>query len=142
MIETFIHRNKTGDDGTVGVFSIPELDFVCYVLELPWRDNKNSLSCIKPGRYLCKPFYSKKFGNVFILTDVDGRSYILIHTGNWAGDVLKKYLTNSQGCLLLGDKVFVSKPGEKEQIGVFNSRNTVRRFKSLIGNNEFYLTIL
>ena len=63
--------------------------------ELPWLDNKKSISCIPPGKYLCKRYSSKKYKNTFEITKVPGRKYILIHIGN--------FKSNSKGCVLVGE---------------------------------------
>lgn len=135
--ETYIKRTHTGDEGTFGVFSIPSLKFSCFVLELPWRDNKAKRSCIPPGRYLVRIRQSPKYGRIFHLTDVQGRSYILIHWGNFAGDVLKGWRSNSEGCLLFGEKVGTI----KGQRAILNSRVTVQRFMTVINSDTFYLNI-
>lgn len=65
-----------------------------YVLELPWLDNGKRISCIPAKIYRGKKRWSKKYGWHFILLDVDGREYILIHVGNTYKHTL--------GCILPG----------------------------------------
>ena len=67
----------------------------CAVLELPFRDNQTNISSICSGVYTVKKRHSQKFGWHFILEDVGGREYILIHKGN--------YYTDIKGCLLFGN---------------------------------------
>ncbi|MFI8380419.1 DUF5675 family protein [Leeuwenhoekiella sp. NPDC079379] len=77
--------------GTHGALYI-EKRFVCFTIELPWRENQRQISCIPEGRYEVCPRISKKFGHHLILEDVPGRSYILLHPANNA-------LMELQGCI-------------------------------------------
>jgi hypothetical protein len=63
-------------------------------LELPYLANCRNVSCIPAGVYDVTPYYSKKFGNCFKLSDPPGRSGILIHAGNSVED--------TRGCILVG----------------------------------------
>lgn len=69
--------------------------FVCYTLELPWRDNKQSISCIPAGRYQVKKRYSHKYGNHLHILDVPGRVWILIHEAN--------FVSQLRGCIAIGE---------------------------------------
>lgn len=91
--------------------------FKFFTLELPWRDNQNNISCIPDGVYELRKRYSKKYGHHFQVMDVVGRSYILIHHGN--------YYTQTEGCLLAGDShTDINNDGLKD---VTNSVNTMER---------------
>lgn len=63
-------------------------------LELPWRNNIPEKSCIPKGTYKVVPRVSEKYGKHFHIFDVAGRSFILIHYGNFVSD--------STGCILVG----------------------------------------
>lgn len=65
---------------------------ICYTIELPWKHNARSISCIPEGVYLLKKRVSKKFKNHLILDGVPGRDLILIHVANDAAKEL-------QGCI-------------------------------------------
>lgn len=56
-----------------------------YVMELPWRNNKNAVSCIppNPNGYGCRKIGNHhKYGNCFHVTpDPPGRSEVMIHRG-------------------------------------------------------------
>lgn len=106
---------------------------MCYLLELPWRDNKTSRSCIPPDVYDVKLRISPKYGPVFYVTDVEGRSWILTHAGNWAGDKEKGYKTHSEGCLLFGARRGVM----GGQLAVFNSRSTKAEFERHMEIDKF-----
>ncbi len=137
MITVYSNRYESSDHGTFSVWSSPELGFSNYCLELPWRNNRTSLSCIPAGTYNVKIRQSPKFGQIFHVTDVHGRSYILIHAGNYAGDIKKGYRTNSAGCLLLGQK----RGWIGKQKAVLNSKITIRRFMQALNNEPFKLII-
>lgn len=137
MTETNLFRIKEDDQGTIGIFSVPDLGWSCYINELPDRDNQRSISRIPKGRYLVKIRISPKYGEIFHLQNVKDRSYILMHAGNYAGDIAKGWKTHSMGCLLLGRKVGIL----KRQRVVLNSRTTLIEFMDLMNNQEFYLNI-
>jgi hypothetical protein len=60
-----------------------------------WLNNKPGVSCIPPGRYLCRrTIFQKHNLPTFEITGVPGRSLILLHPGNTEEDV--------EGCVLLG----------------------------------------
>jgi len=64
--------------------------------ELPFRDNKNDISCILEGVYDCELHQSPSKGKCYSVKNVPGRGNILIHTGNYVyGEKV-----NSQGCIL------------------------------------------
>ena len=133
--EVNLFRIEHSDHGSLGIVSVGE--FTCYSLELPWRDNRTSMSCIPAGEYTVKIRYSQKYGWVFHVTDVKGRTYILFHSGNWAGDRTKGLHTHSEGCLLLGKY-----PGWlRGQRAVLSSRPTIRAFMEYLDNSEFKLNI-
>lgn len=85
---TFHHSPQEG-------LSHSPLDLL-YTVELPWRDNQKRISCIPEGTYYCRPRYSDKHENHFILDDVPGRELILIHVANYTRELL--------GCIAPGLK--------------------------------------
>jgi hypothetical protein len=66
-------------------------------LELPWKSNERSVSCIPADKYLCKWQESPRFGWCYHVTCVPSRDHILIHAGNTTSD--------TTGCILLGTTV-------------------------------------
>jgi hypothetical protein len=77
--------------------------FQCKCLELPWKNNAQSVSCIPEGIYRVIIRHSQKYSRHLHITNVDGRSYILVHWGNYAGS--KNPKTGSpdiRGCVLVG----------------------------------------
>jgi len=91
-----LQRLTTSDQGTFGALLINGRPY--YVtLELPWKDNKQKISCIPPGTYHAIKMFSEKFQKVvFVLEDVPGRDLIEFHIGN--------EIKNTEGCILLGSE--------------------------------------
>lgn len=56
-----------------------EGQLACPSIELPWRDNRRSISCISEGRYEIRKRFTEKRGHHLLVVDVPGRSGILIH---------------------------------------------------------------
>ena len=101
-----------------------------FVLELPDRDNKNSISRIDEGTYKCVKRKSRRFKNHFHVLNVKNRSYILIHSGN--------YNTHTKGCLLVGDSLSdINSDGE---LDVVNSKKTMNLLNNLL-TEEFLLVL-
>ena len=101
---------------------------IAKTLENPWLNNQPFISCIPLGEYIVKTYSSNKYPNVWELQDVEGRSYILIHSGNIE--------EHTQGCILVGRKWgFLG-----ENIAVLDSRNTLEKLRSIL-DDEFLLNI-
>lgn len=75
-------------------------EFLCFTVELPWRDNERQVSCIPEGVYTTKKEVQKT-RTVYRLANVPGRSGVLIHIANRPSEL--------RGCIapnmaLVGDK--------------------------------------
>jgi hypothetical protein len=81
---------------TLGSFYSPEGIMLCKTLELPWLNNRRSVSCIAEGSYeVIREFYTKKHPYPhFRLPNVEGRSGILIHKIT--------YVSGLKGCIGVG----------------------------------------
>ncbi|TDE41620.1 hypothetical protein E0I26_16155 [Flavobacterium rhamnosiphilum] len=66
--------------------------FLCYTIELPWRENEKGVSCIPEGYYLLRKRYSRKFQWHIEVVAVKNRSSILLHPANNA-------LNQLNGCI-------------------------------------------
>lgn len=77
-----------GTNGTLLLNGVP----LCATIELPWRNNQPRISCIPEGEYRLAKRYSPKFQWHFLLLDVPGRQYILVHPANDA-------LAELEGCI-------------------------------------------
>jgi hypothetical protein len=93
-------------------------------LELPWKDNIRRISCIPVGKYRTIKHTSPKFKQSFWLRNVDGRSEILIHAGNFTRQIL--------GCILPGDShTDIDVDGTPD---VTNSRVTIKKLYEILPN--------
>lgn len=91
-----LHRTQYGENGTRGVLSLPGEDTpLLHTLELPWRDNKQSVSCIPEGEYkvVQNRYYNGGYESVEI-TPVPNRTEIQVHIGNTIRDI--------DGCIVVG----------------------------------------
>jgi len=66
--------------------------FLCFMIELPWLENKRLVSCIPEGVYELEHRNSSRLGNHLHVKSVAGRQLILIHQANDAA-------TELEGCL-------------------------------------------
>jgi hypothetical protein len=140
MKEAVLVRESSTDQGTYGVLSCAGVTF--HTLELPWRDNKRQRSCIPVGEYVCQRVNSPRFGRVFHVNNVPGRSAILIHSGNFAGDVDMGYASHVQGCILLGmARGKMRDLSGSPQRAVLLSKPAVRKFMELVGEGPFLLQV-
>lgn len=143
MKRVYLFRTLTSDQGTEGVLATD--GFFCKTLELPWRNNSKGLSCIPAGEYIVKIRQSPKYGQIYWVTNVKDRTWILIHSGNYAANkektnplTNKKYKTHVAGCILVGSKHGIL----YNQRAILNSRITLRRFMKFMNNETFKLTII
>ena len=129
------YRVKTSDQGTFSF--VMTFGFMCWCLELPWKENNANVSCIPAGKYIVKLRRSPKFGLTFHLTDVTDRTFILQHSGNYAGDKSKGFKTHTYGCQLFGKK----RGTLHGQTAILNSRLTIKRFMKFMDHKPYKLTI-
>ena len=121
-----IERHETDDKQTTGKMYVykpnGELIFHSLTMELPWKQNMRRVSCIPAGRYPALLHTSPKFGPSIWIKEVDGRSEILIHKGNYHRDTL--------GCILPGkDFIDIDGDGHKD---VTSSSKTMKVLLSAI----------
>lgn len=141
MKEVKLYREPSTDHGTFG-FLLCDGGY-WHSLELPDRDNKRGISCIPGGEYICKKRYSPGFKrNTYHVQDVKGRTYILMHSANFAGDTEKGLQSHLNGCIALGKKrgQFPNKYG-KTQRAILLSKKAMREFTDLMDWEEFKLII-
>lgn len=137
MKTVYLIRTRTSDQGTEGILISTE-GFMCKTLELPWRQNQRSISCIPSGEYLVRIRQSPKYGSVYWITSVPNRTWILIHAGNWAGDTKKGFKSHVNGCVLLG-KSHGFLAGQR---AILTSRVTIRKFRNHMQDQRFMLTVV
>lgn len=133
--QLILERKLTSDQGTFGRLSGAGLSL--YTAELPWRDNLQNISCIPAGSYQCEPYSSKKYPEAFLVKNVPGRNDILIHHGNWAGNVIRGLRSDSNGCILVGTGA-----GELQgQQTVTGSKDAMAKLNIWAGGKGFKLTV-
>ena len=85
---------------------------------------------IPDGTYDVQPYSGTKYKDVWHVQNVPGRTAILIHWGNFE--------RNTEGCILLGIGAGFS---EGEGPAVWQSKKAIEYFRTLVGNEDFTLTI-
>jgi len=125
-----LHRVSTTSEGTFGVLIDYDRMPVCVTLEDEWLDNAVGISCIPAGNYICTPYSSARFPDVWEVQNVVDRAAILWHAGNTNND--------TQGCILPGEKFGVLGGNN----AVLNSRVALDALRNYIGtDNAFVLGI-
>jgi hypothetical protein len=133
MKTAILTRQKSGYKETLGELKCYNQgnEFSCKTLELPWLNNQKNISCIPTGVYKVKMIYSLKYGRVYEVQDVKGRSSIYFHEGN--------YYSQIKGCILVGNK-FSDINGDGE-LDVVNSKITRKALEAFFGYKDFILVI-
>lgn len=130
-------RTFGNDKQTLGVMVITSptegVIFSGRTLELPDKKNANNVSCILPGKYLCKYTMSPSFGiKTYEITSVPGRAGVRIHSAN--------YYSQLRGCISLGDShKDINADG---QLDTIHSGDTVKAFEKLMNYEDFELEII
>ena len=108
-INLLLIRDEFTDKSTLGKLFLNG-EMFCQTLELPYLDNQRSISCIPEGEYKVRLRTAKESSSRdylhLLVQDVEGRSYILVHIGNFPKD--------TKGCILVGQS--------RQQDRVNNSR--------------------
>ena len=136
-------RTSTTDQGTCGILEL-ETGLTLHTIELPWRGNKNCISCIPTGTYELKAHSSPKYSLACKLENVPNREAILIHVGNWAGDKNKGFKSDVEGCILVG-KEAGKLAGQR---AVLKSQDAMVAFRDELNTHEavksepHYITII
>lgn len=124
-----IKRTEHTDKVTRGTLTVENVQHEpIYTLENPKRATKDD-SCIPAGEYTCIPHTGLHYKDVYEVTNVPGRSAILIHNGNTEKDTL--------GCILIGNKL----GAVNNEPAVLESKVCLERFRNLIGKEKFKLII-
>ena len=128
---------------TMGKLYTEDGELICSTFELPDRRNAVNVSCIPAGEYPLKMIVSPKYGPVYKVHDVPGRTDILIHTGNTVDDTL--------GCILPGcaygllDVKHESKAtgvvGIEKMLAILSSRVAYIRLKAILAGENHTLII-
>ncbi len=124
--KVLLQRINEGEKQTEGLLSIiseeGKFTFSCFTLELPDLSNQFQISNIPEGAYKVVRRWSKKYGNHFHVTDVENRTLILIHHGN--------FYFQTKGCILVGSSFSdINKDG---LVDVTNSIKTMTKLNSIL----------
>jgi hypothetical protein len=99
--KVILTRFNYGDKQALGYVEVlrdGECVYEAKSLELPWKDNQRSVSCIPEDIYKVRKRLADESGSRdydhFMVMDVPNRSYILWHAGNFYWDI--------EGCILMG----------------------------------------
>jgi len=98
MRRAVLTRGESTDEGTFGRLVL-EGGPALRTTELPWHANATGRSCVPPGRYRCELVNSPRFGKVYEVRDVPGRTNILMHAANFGGDRDKGWHSQLLGCI-------------------------------------------
>lgn len=142
MKRVILFRTFANDKQSLGLFSVNSdkgVELSARSLELPWKDNANSISCFAPGKYICKytksPSFSATAGRdvfTYEVTGVPGRAGIRIHSAN--------YVSQLRGCIALGD---AHKDINADNLAdVTHSGDTITAFEKLMEKKDFVLEII
>ncbi len=130
ILERYSHGEKQTIGNLIGASEVGHSIFECDTLELPWLDNQKRISCIPTGIYKVVKRYSKKYKHHLHIKDVEGRTWILIHSGN--------YHIHTLGCVLVGKLGFIN---DDDIVDVGSSKKTLKKLVSLC-DSEVELEII
>ena len=132
-----IIRDTFTNDSIIGKLYLNS-EFISHTLELPWKDNARSVSCIPKGVYDCRTRTAKESGSRdylhLLVKDVPNRTYILFHYGNSPSD--------SRGCILTGmmradepDKILHSRKAHHLLMDKIIAQDMSEQLELVIKNN-------
>lgn len=125
MIEVSLQRWSYHPAGTLGVMTVD--DCSVWTIERRWDDNLPFKSCIPEGEYMMQWSVSPKFGPSYHVTEVPGRTHILIHAGNYPSDF--------SGCIGLGLGLI------EDRVAVSSSRPALNKVESLLRKEDCLLRV-
>ncbi|WP_289100998.1 DUF5675 family protein [uncultured Marinobacter sp.] len=129
-------RNAFTPWGVFGELKFPTGE-VFYTIERPWINNEPFVSCIPDGLYYLEKRYSPvvqrtsggEFREGWEVTNVPGRSYIMLHPANWMDDLA--------GCIGVGKRYEVSQNRKGQWVpSVLDSRSAFREVMALLDQHS------
>ena len=129
-------RDTFTDKSTIGKLYLNG-EFISHTLELSWKDNKKSVSCVPKGVYNIRLRCARESATRdylhLLVEDVPNRSYILFHRGNYPKDTL--------GCILTGmtvgddpDTILQSKKAHSYLLDTLVSGGMAEKIELIIKN--------
>lgn len=142
MLELQLIRHSYLPHGTFGTLSLPGSGIV-HTVERPWKDNKPFESCIPEGKYplVMRPSgvvarsTREKYTQGWEVQNVPGRSFIMIHPGNWP--------SNLEGCIAPGLSLALMKDPKSDcPYGVTSSQAAFEKLMSSLKPGEPYTLVI
>lgn len=141
MKRVLIVRHKSDSKQTLGIL-ITEYGvelWSCKTLELAWKDNMPTASCIPEGIFKCKWTRSPRLSRLkemdvftYEIFGVPGRAGTRFHPAN--------YYNESLGCIFLGSAhKDINADGE---LDVIHSGDTLKEFEGIMNHEDFELEIV
>jgi hypothetical protein len=138
-----VFRTFENESQTLGVITVTDpkegVVFVARTLELPDKNNANSVSRILAGKYLCKYTRSNSFSQsagkdvyTYEITSVPNRSGVRIHSAN--------FFSQLRGCISMGDAHRDINADTNPD--VTNSGRAIFEFEKVLNKEDFELEIL
>ena len=97
-VKARLDRILYGEKQTIGkwycLYKNDSIKKIFDTLELAWKGNKTFISCIPENTYTVTKRYTKERGWHLHIQDVEGRTWILVHKGN--------FYYHIEGCILPG----------------------------------------
>jgi hypothetical protein len=118
-IEIKLKRLFETENSTIGRLFVND-KFFTNTLELLWRNNQRSISCIPKGTYKLRIRETENRGKHIILEGTEPRQFILIHSASTHKDL--------KGCIALGDRFTI----ENNEALFSQSKIAVARFNELV----------
>tara|TARA_R110002096_G_C14392442_1_gene706644 strand:+ start:308 stop:715 length:408 start_codon:yes stop_codon:yes gene_type:complete len=135
MIKGYLFRLRDDGNETLGAMSLfdgLEKVFECKTDELPWKGNKQNISCIPRGIYHVSHRESAKYGNHLHVEDVKDRTWILIHVANFEEQL--------RGCIAVGKSYAdIDKDGD---LDITSSRSTLKKLIEVVPIEGMTLEII
>ncbi|WP_139959161.1 DUF5675 family protein [Flavicella sediminum] len=132
--ELLLDRYSKGEVQTIGkLFGLgtaKQIIFECDTLELPWKDNRQNVSCIEPKVYWVEKRWSEAHKWHIHILDVTGRTWILIHPANFVEEL--------RGCIAPGKIDYLN---TDDRIDVKKSRDTLDALLEMLPDRKVKLTI-
>ncbi len=131
-----IIRDNFSDKSTLGKLYLNG-EFMAHTLELAWRDNQRSVSCIPRGVYDCRLRVARESASRdylhLLVQDIPERSWILFHIGNFPSD--------TKGCILTGthrantpNKILESRKAHTHLMNTITGREISEKIELVIKN--------
>ena len=119
------------EQATLGCFRVQGTKApLFWTVERPWLNNEVGKSCIPEGRYLVKPFSGMKYKDVYEVTNVVGRTAILLHAANKASQL--------QGCIAPG----LSTGYMDDELAVMSSQAALNKIITITDYEAFTLDVI